>query len=618
MSFSLWQRWWQRRTAIEPRRRAADLGLEALEDRLLPSLTPHLLKDIAPGTTSSFPREFTSAGAKTFFAATDAAGNGLWVSDATAAGTVLCKDFDFAVGGSGPEDLTNVNGTVFFSVFEPGHGEELWKSDGTVAGTNLVKLINASYYDASPLDGLTNVNGTLFFSAFQAGQGEQLWRSDGTEAGTVTVKPTSPAPYPSDLTNVNGTLFFVVTPSDLQHGQQLWRSDGTAAGTTLVKQINPDGQPPLGNLRLTNVNGALFFQGNDGTHDVELWKSNGTAAGTLMVKDINPGSAASDPLALLNFKGVLFFQADDGTHGAELWRSNGTAAGTFMLNDINPSSASSFASPQADVSGTLFFGVNDGTDGSELWRTNGTAAGTRMVKDINQGPGGSVPEYGTNVSGTLFFVANDGVHDQGLWESTGTDGGTQFIQDLNGNATTPSPSYLTNTNGTLFFNAQDSTHGEEPWVLGIGLPTTVSTNFATAHVKYGQEVDFTVSVSTGGRGTPTGTVTFDDGGKVLGPPAPLNATGQATFSTTSLSVGDHTVTAAYSGDTRFAGSEKDISFTVDPASFNGINRLLEQPNPSDPPDTMGAIGPNHFVELINGGIAIYTRGATACPGASAP
>ena len=73
-------------------------------------------------------------------------------------------------------------------------GSELWKSDGTAAGTVLVKDINPGGIGSIPVN-LTNVNGTLFFSADDGAHGEELWKSDGTAAGTVLVKDiTRPAP----------------------------------------------------------------------------------------------------------------------------------------------------------------------------------------------------------------------------------------------------------------------------------------------------------------------------------------------------------------------------------------------------------------------------------------
>ena len=66
---------------------------------------------------------------------------------------------------------------------------------------------------------------------------------------------------------------------------------------------------------------------------------------------------------------------------------------------------------------------------------------------------------------------------------------------------------------------------------------------------FGRGVTFTASVSvvSPGAGTPTGSVTFFDGATPLGSPS-LNAAGQATVTTSALSVGTHPITATYSGD----------------------------------------------------------------------
>lgn len=83
--------------------------------------------------------------------------------------------------------------------------------------------------------------------------------------------------------------------------------------------------------------------------------------------------------------------------------------------------------------------------------------------------------------------------------------------------------------------------------------TTVVTSSANPSVS-GQSVAFTamVAVVSPGAGTPSGSVTFKDGAAVLGT-GTLNA-GSARFTTSSLSIGSHTITAAYSGDPNFVGS----------------------------------------------------------------
>ena len=72
---------------------------------------------------------------------------------------------------------------------------------------------------------------------------------------------------------------------------------------------------------------------------------------------------------------------------------------------------------------------------------------------------------------------------------------------------------------------------------------------------FGQSVTFTATVTANapGSGTPTGTVTFMDGSTTLGT-GTLNGSGVATFSTSGLSVGSHSITAVYGGDTDFTTS----------------------------------------------------------------
>ncbi|HEX4054593.1 MAG TPA: Ig-like domain repeat protein [Tepidisphaeraceae bacterium] len=76
---------------------------------------------------------------------------------------------------------------------------------------------------------------------------------------------------------------------------------------------------------------------------------------------------------------------------------------------------------------------------------------------------------------------------------------------------------------------------------------------------YDQPVTFTATVtaSAPGSGTPSGTVTFDDGGIALGTDT-LNGSGQAVFSTSSLSVGNHSITAVYAGDANFTGGTSSV------------------------------------------------------------
>src|SRR2546430_2070150 len=74
----------------------------------------------------------------------------------------MVRDIAHIGSSSDPGELTNVNGTLFFTAGDGTDGHELWKSDGTAKGTRLVKDINRD--GGSDPGALTSVDGTLFFS----------------------------------------------------------------------------------------------------------------------------------------------------------------------------------------------------------------------------------------------------------------------------------------------------------------------------------------------------------------------------------------------------------------------------------------------------------------------
>lgn len=85
------------------------------------------------------------------------------------------------------------------------------------------------------------------------------------------------------------------------------------------------------------------------------------------------------------------------------------------------------------------------------------------------------------------------------------------------------------------------------------IQTAVSLTVSNSQPIQGANVTFTASiVPQSGSGVPTGTVTFSDGQSVLGK-TPASG-GQAVFSTSGLGTGKHQVTAAYSGDSSYAGA----------------------------------------------------------------
>jgi hypothetical protein len=109
------------------------------------------------------------------------------------------------------------------------------------------------------------------------------------------------------------------------------------------------------------------------------------------------------------------------------------------------------------------------------------------------------------------------------------------------------------------------------------LATTTATLGSTPNPStFGQPVTFTATVSCPGF-TPTGTVTFRDGATVLGSGTLLG--GVASFTTSSLAVGSHSITAAYPGDTNCAAGTSNTVTQVVNAVASGLV-LSASPNPS--------------------------------------
>ena len=96
--------------------------------------------------------------------------------------------------------------------------------------------------------------------------------------------------------------------------------------------------------------------------------------------------------------------------------------------------------------------------------------------------------------------------------------------------------------------------------------TTALTSTSTNPSMAGSSVAFTATVTTSGSNMPTGAVTFMDGAATLG--TGTLSGGVATYTTSSLAVGQHSMTAVYSGDTNNAGSTSSVlTQTVNAANF---------------------------------------------------
>jgi len=83
--------------------------------------------------------------------------------------------------------------------------------------------------------------------------------------------------------------------------------------------------------------------------------------------------------------------------------------------------------------------------------------------------------------------------------------------------------------------------------------TTTTLSSAPNPSTFGQSVTFTATV-TSSAGVPVGTVTFTEGATTLASGVTVDGAGHAAFSTTTLAVGSHTITASFTGAAGWANS----------------------------------------------------------------
>ena len=177
---------------------------------------------------------------------------------------------------------------------------------------------------------------------------------------------------------------------------------------------------------------------------------------------------------------------------------------------------------------------------------------------IAGGPDGTALGKGT-VAGNLFVNTNGGtlveVNLATAVQTIIASGGSR------GDFVTVDPN-----NGTLLVTQSDRIMRLVPGVFAIPqLTTTTSLDVSSETSSFGQTVTLTAVVATAGTGIPTGTVTFTIDGQAQAPVSLTEVGGsdQATFTTSTLMPGTHTITAAYSGDTTFASSGSNpVSVTI--------------------------------------------------------
>lgn len=161
----------------------------------------------------------------------------------------------------------------------------------------------------------------------------------------------------------------------------------------------------------------------------------------------------------------------------------------------------------------------------------------------------AAPGAGVPTGSVTFYVGGNPV---GSPATLANGEATEQVSSLPGGADSITAVYSGDNN----FAASTASE-EKPLTFAVTpAPTSTVVTSATNPVLYGQPVSFTATVSTSvtGVGPPGGAVQFYVSGNPVGSPVTLSAGKATSAAIGTLAVGSDTVTAAYSGDTDFAGS----------------------------------------------------------------
>ena len=174
--------------------------------------------------------------------------------------------------------------------------------------------------------------------------------------------------------------------------------------------------------------------------------------------------------------------------------------------------------------------------------------------------GGGTPNYSVFVgAGSESIYALNGV------ATNGTDVWVMEGEPTAGLATTGAYNTTdTNNADELILRVQDGPAGSS-----TSPTTTVVSSSPTTSSTYGQSVTFTATVTSSGNPVTAGTVTFTDTttSTTLDSDVPLNSSGEASVTLSTLAAGSHTIAATYNPDSAHTTSNNSEGFSVGKASL---------------------------------------------------
>ena len=413
--------------------------------------------------------------------------------------------------------------------------------------------------------------------------------------------------------------------------QEFWRMMNTSADTVLNLQVVVNGaaQP----LRIVSVDGVPLTDtnGNPTTETVTSYAMSPASRVEFVLT--TPAAGAKAQLVTQTWNNGPTGDADPGRPIANIVSgANAAAVNEDRLPaQTHAQAVTRFAAIDAATpvtQRTLYFSVNLALSPPQFYITEDGQTPTIFNMDappsitVNEG---TVEQWTIENRSTMdhnFHIHQ--LHFQtlainGVAVNDTTRRDTIIVPHWSGNASDPYPSVTLlmdfrdpNIVGTFVYHCHVLSHEDLGMMASIQvLPgiTATSLSASPANTSAGTNVTLNATVApSAGNGTPTGTVTFMNGSAKLGS-GTLNSSGVATLTTTAIPVGNHSVTAVYSGDSSFAASTSpavsvNITAAVTQTSLSAFPTVVTPGSTVTFTATVlapaGAGTPNGTVNFLNG------------------
>jgi hypothetical protein len=466
-------------------------------------------------------------------------------------------------GDYAPGELVAITGTGWY----PNQTVTLQvvHSDGTATGENHDPFTTTSDADGN-ISATWNVEtddglgASFVLSAKCAPDGMEpelaTWFFTDKSGTTVTITPSAnPATYP------NGVLYTIVVSSAPQTpaptGTVDITIDGTDIGARTLATLSSTSAQVISSQSLAGGSHTIRVDYNG---DGNYLKSNNT-----ITQVINPAvsslTLSSSPNPSFQGGQVTYTATATGVAGGATpfgtvtFKDGATTLGTQTLNGLGvatfPNSTLSVGSHTITAVFAGDFDYASSTSNSVTQvvtaKIDTTMTLLSSLNPSNQGQSVTFTATLTPASGSVVPTGHIDFHDGATTIGSGNIDGT-------GTATFTTSALTAGTHSiTGVYGGDTGNNGStSPAVSQVVIGTT-TTAVASNHNPsvIGQSVTFTATV-TASSGTATGTVAFMDGATTLGTGTLSGTT--ATFSTSSLAVGTHSITAVYGGSAGFTGS----------------------------------------------------------------